>query len=200
MIENTSRRDPLTHLAGAWGDPGRYIEEQEAAGQAQLVNSDRLPTKFNDWDLKDPQKAYEDLGFIFGPVDAGDPMFRQAQLPKGWKRQGSDHSMWSYLVDELGRKRVSIFYKAAFYDRDAFMSLTSVGNYAYDVLHGEVEEPIFDGAWCTPAAFVEALRKKRADRVGILEMYQRNASDETDRIDELNSEIARIDELIKHHG
>jgi predicted secreted protein len=29
--------------------------------------------------------------------------------------------MWSYIVDDEGTQRVAIFYKAAFYDRDAFM-------------------------------------------------------------------------------
>lgn len=199
--ENTTKRDPLMHLAGSLGGVGRYVEEMEAAGQSELVNSDRLPTKFNDYDLKDPQKAYEALGFGFGEPDPGDPMFREATLPKGWSRQGSSHSMWSHIVDELGRKRVSIFYKAAWYDRDAFMSLTTVASCASDVLHGEVSEPIFDDAWCTPEAFAAALRKIREGRAEYLPLYEgREDQHASERHAELVAEIAKIDDLIKRYA
>jgi hypothetical protein len=114
---------------------GKYgpsaIEEMEREGKAQLLNSDRLPVKFNVFHQSqaEARAEFEALGFTFGEPDASDPMFRPATLPEGWSRKGSDHAMWSYLVDELGRERVSIFYKAAFYDRDAFMSLVALGWY-----------------------------------------------------------------------
>ena len=44
-------------------------------------------------------------------------------LPEGWKREASYHPMWSHIVDGAGKQRVSIFYKAASYDRKAHMSL-----------------------------------------------------------------------------
>ena len=117
-IENTSKRDPLLHPLGAMSEGSSdYITRLEADGQQQLVNSDRLPVN------SDGDAAYLDLGFTFGEPDPSDPLFRPATLPQGWRREGSDHSMWSYIVDETGRKRVAIFYKAAFYDRDAFMRL-----------------------------------------------------------------------------
>ena len=50
-----------------------------------------------------------------------DPLFVDAQLPDGWRVEATDHSMWSNLLDDQGMVRGSIFYKAAFYDRDAFM-------------------------------------------------------------------------------
>ncbi len=117
MIENTPRRDPLLHFAMSMDSPDRYITDMEADGQRQLVNSDLLPT-----DVRN-HPAFEALGFVFGDVVADDPLFRHATLPAGWKREGSDHAMWSYLVDETGSRRVAIFYKAAFYDRRAFMQL-----------------------------------------------------------------------------
>ncbi len=122
MIENTSRRDPYLHLLGALGDAGSYIEDQERDGQKQLVNSDRLPTEIS----HGTQADFEALGFVFGDVDPDDPLFRQVTLPDGWVRRGSDHAMWSYIDDERGRERVAIFYKAAFYDRRASMSLRPV--------------------------------------------------------------------------
>ncbi|HEV2927831.1 MAG TPA: hypothetical protein VGW74_03995, partial [Propionibacteriaceae bacterium] len=96
-IENTSKRDPLLHYVGMSGDgPTGYIEGMEAAGQRQLVNSDRLPAKVQD---QDGDKPYLALGFTLDKPDPSDPMFRTATLPEGWRREGSDHSMWSYIVD-----------------------------------------------------------------------------------------------------
>ena len=123
-IENTSERDPVVHLAGMIGGTDGYIAEMEAAGQRQLVGSTKLPT---DLGFRSGREDYEALGFVLGDPDPADPMFMEATLPPGWRREGSDHAMWSYLVDERGIKRVSVFYKAAFYDRSASMSITNVG-------------------------------------------------------------------------
>lgn len=121
-IENTSDRDPMVHLAGMWGGgPAvtRYVEDMEAAGQQQLLHSDRLPTEAHG--------DFEALGFTFGEPDPDDPLFRPATLPAGWTREGSDHAMGSYLLDERGVRRVSVFYKAAFYDRCANIHVLNVG-------------------------------------------------------------------------
>lgn len=102
------------------GTPGfsSYIEQQEAQGQRELVESQDLPV-----DTKGTDQDFVNLGFVFGEPHKYDPLFRPATLPEGWRREGSDHSMGSYIVDDRGRKRVSIFYKAAFYDRSAHMYL-----------------------------------------------------------------------------
>lgn len=120
--ENTTasaRRDPLGTLAElAVGGP----ELQEARGQSEFVHSEVIPTELygaNDDDLVA-------LGFKLGPVVDGDPIFRRAELPEGWRKERSDHSMWSYIVDGDGYQRCSIFYKAAFYDRSAHMQLNAV--------------------------------------------------------------------------
>ena len=119
-IENTT--------ATAFGNPGLgmfmafpgAIEASERSGQARLVASMQLPTK-----TQDPRETFEALGFKFGDTTLGDKLFRAATLPAGWTKRGSDHAMWSYIHDEKGRERVAIFYKAAFYDREAFMRLSS---------------------------------------------------------------------------
>ena len=67
----------------------------------------------------------EKWGFVFGEMVEGDDLFRHAELPAGWKKVGSDHAMWSYIHDDQDRPRVAMFYKAAFYDRDAFARLES---------------------------------------------------------------------------
>lgn len=113
-------------MAAVWGggSPGDAIVVQEAAGQRSFVNSDTLPTRRNDYGDANSQAVLEAAGVKFGEVVERDPMFQYVELPQGWRRQGSGHDMWSYLLDEKGRKRASIFYKAAFYDRDAFYSVT----------------------------------------------------------------------------
>lgn len=136
--ENTSKRDPLVHVAGSLGGGDRYITEMEADGQQQLLASTTLPTKSN----YNHDGQYEALGFTFGEAVAGAPMFREATLPEGWKREGSEHAMWSYIVDQRGIRRVSIFYKAAYYDREAFMGITNVGHdAATHWIYGDDKKP-----------------------------------------------------------
>jgi hypothetical protein len=128
-------------------------------GQQQLVNSDRLPTRI----IRGSRADFEALGFRFGEPDPKDPLFCAAQLPAGWKREASDHPMWSHIVDVLGRRRVDVFYKAAFYDRDAFMSLISPYAYVREVLAHNAHL-VLDGSWLTPAVAVAELVKIRDDR------------------------------------
>lgn len=160
-IENTADREPLIHVAGMLGGTERYITEMESAGQSQLVNSDRLPTDRGD------DAPFLELGFTFGDPEQGDPMFCPATLPDGWKREGSDHAMWSYLVDGLGRRRASIFYKAAFYDRRAFMRMETPSSYVQSKLW-DGTPVLLDEEWLTPAVAVETLNR-------IAQMYDEQA-------------------------
>lgn len=93
------------------GTPGG-IEASEKAGQIALVASTDMPKE-----LRPSREAFEKIGFKFG-ADV-DELFIKANLPPGWTRAATDHSMHSDILDEKGRKRVSVFYKAAFYDRRA---------------------------------------------------------------------------------
>jgi len=111
--------------------PG-MIEASERRGQSELVHSDQLPAN-----MGDKRPSFERLGFRFGDPTPGDPLFIQATLPPGWSKRGTDHAMHSVIVDDAGRERVSIFYKAAFYDRRADMCLK--GRYMVDVLDWERE-------------------------------------------------------------
>lgn len=92
------------------GNPGA-IEQQEADGQRALVASSQLPT--------DGSGEYAALGIhVVGP-SKDDPLFMDVQLPEGWTIRPTDHSMWSDVLDADGKKRLAVFYKAAFYDRKA---------------------------------------------------------------------------------
>lgn len=116
------------------------IEASEARGQAELVASTSLPTEFNCHGDKAAearcQEVLESWGFKFGEPFPDDLLFRSTELPAGWVKEGSDHAMWSYVKDGKGRERLSIFYKAAFYDRRAFMNLSP----RYTVESSTVEE------------------------------------------------------------
>lgn len=101
----------------ASGDVSQAILNQEARGQRELVNSCALPK-----DIRNASRSVlEQLGFTF--ADEIDDLFINAHLPEGWKKVPTDHAMWSHIIDEDGHVRAKIFYKAAFYDRRAFMNI-----------------------------------------------------------------------------
>ena len=120
--------DPFPILAEAMVDslsgnsPSAAIERQEARGQHSFVQSTTLPTRHMDGEHK-VKDVLEAAGVKFGEVVEGDDLFQYVELPEGWEKKPTDHSMWSHLVDDKGRVRASIFYKAAFYDRGAHINL-----------------------------------------------------------------------------
>jgi hypothetical protein len=97
------------------GSSNDAILGQEADGQTSFVNSDTLPSQMRPED----RAALEAAGVVFGDLVEGDYLFEYVRLPAGWKKVSTEHSMHSDLLDEKGRKRAGIFYKAAFYDRKA---------------------------------------------------------------------------------
>lgn len=113
-VTNTTNADPMLTLAEVVFGGG--IESQEARGQQELVNAEVLPAQ-GDWE------ALEAIGIKKGRSVDDDPLFVEATLPEGWKKKATEHSMWSMVVDETGKERASIFYKAAFYDRAAFINV-----------------------------------------------------------------------------
>lgn len=139
--------NPLAILAHAMaGGTTAAIEHQEAHGQQELVNSESIPYRGSNG--KD-RTILESWGFKFGEHD-GQDLFIEVEMPAGWKKVRTDHSMWSNLLDDKGRIRASIFYKAAFYDRDAFMRLNT--RYAIrrkyndsDLANGPIAVEVRDG-------------------------------------------------------
>jgi hypothetical protein len=168
-----AERDPLGFLVDAMALGGSgAIKRQELHGQHELVKSDTLPSEM----APDTRAMLEKAGVKFLDPVEGDPLFVYAKLPDGWSKRATGHSMHSKLVDDRGRERASIFYKAAFYDRSA--SLTATSRYGcrvdYDRLEktGECVAEVVDGdavifstaprakteaRWeCTSAAIAEA--------------------------------------------
>lgn len=120
-ITNTENSPRPEWLMG--GNPNA-IEAQEKQGQDELTAKReicQLPAKINPngW----PEHEYPKLGIEVIGRTKGDNLFFDVRLPKGWEIKPTAHSMWSELVDETGKERASIFYKAAFYDREAFINI-----------------------------------------------------------------------------
>lgn len=108
------------------------IDLQEFQGQSSFVASDTLPiSTWSGPSLGDDTKnqriaksALESWSIKFlGPVP-DDQLFQFVELPDGWKKVPTHHAMLSMLVDDQGRERARIFYKADYYDRNASLMLT----------------------------------------------------------------------------
>ncbi|MEO3978824.1 hypothetical protein [Streptomyces sp. CAU 1734] len=163
-IENTASEESqyaTALLALATGDTSGVIEAQERLGQQQLMASSHLPATLIQCERAD----FEAVGFTLGTPDPKDPLFMPVTLPAGWTRQAGDTDLWSYIVDTHGRRRVSILYKAAFYDRRAHMTLTTVARYVHNSLKRGAPV-ILDDTWATPEAIAAVARTAidRADR------------------------------------
>ncbi len=94
------------------------IEAQEKSGQKAFVNSSTLPKKMLSGCTRG---KLEQIGIKFG--EDADDLFVNVTLPDGWKIKALDGQYSSDLIDEKGRSRANIFYKAAFYDRRANIRL-----------------------------------------------------------------------------
>ena len=119
-------------------DPDAVLE-MESAGQSELIAGAykvgffALPARLQDGPAS--QEDFEALGFEFGEVIEGDlssrsgtPLWRLTKLPGGWRLEPepeNPYSYWTLILDAEATTRGRIFYKAASYDKDAFMRLES---------------------------------------------------------------------------
>ena len=131
-------------------NPSNAIELQEKRGQSEVCTNGRLPTKSNvmsgvpreilckgiaenmEWEekcnirdinnIEYTKKRYEELGI---EVIDFDDLFYEVLLPEGWKIEPTDHDMWNKLLNENGEEVASFFYKASFYDREAFINFSN---------------------------------------------------------------------------
>ena len=137
------KEDPFVIFSEALmgGNSSDAIVRSEARGQRELVDSEVLPHKFN----SGTREQFEKMGIVFG--EKADDLFSYVTLPSGWKKKATDHNMWSKLVDEQGRERASIFYKAAFYDRDAFLNIARRFSCSYRPVLGYEHPEYRKGGW-----------------------------------------------------
>lgn len=140
-VENTSdtasnpRKCALFLASGAlYGGP-QAITAQNIAGLQQLLESDLLPVRGA---FQQDRSRLLQLGFNFGLIVEADPLFVEAQLPPGWSKGDVGERGFS-ILDEQQRPRFSVFYKAAFYDRQASMNVRS--RWTIEALFDEDETP-----------------------------------------------------------
>jgi len=105
------------------------IEAQEQSAQIAQTFAEELPRKIqrSRTDPSEPYRHLTDKQYLdkagiklLGP--AQDQLFNRVELPKGWRKSPTVHSMWTDLLDARDGKRANIFFKGAFYDYDASIS------------------------------------------------------------------------------
>lgn len=96
------------------------LERQEREGQITFVQNNTLPIKFHTGTREDLKK----LGVVFH--ENIDDLFVRVALPDGWKKQAKDHKMWSTLLNSKDVVIASIFYKASFHDKRAYINVEGV--------------------------------------------------------------------------
>lgn len=116
-MSNRDELDRLMMLIRAMSGETNVIEHMEAEGQQRAIRNIMMAKE-----MRPSREEWEQLGFVFTDIP-GDDVLCSAVLPEGWSIKATDHSMWNEIIDENGMKRGSMFYKAAFYDRSAHMSL-----------------------------------------------------------------------------
>jgi len=128
MIRNTEKdaqEHPLLGLFDAMNIPAA-----EKHGQIECENSSQLPAMIGrNNDYLTVKKEYERHGIQVINPSKGDNLFLDVVLPDGWKIKGTEHAMWNNVLDENNKIRATFFYKAAFYDRDAFLSFKTRYDY-----------------------------------------------------------------------
>ena len=78
-------------------------------------------------------------------VGEHDDLFDAVVLPEGWTKQATEHAMHSMILDEHGSERISVFYKAAFYDRRAYFALRTRYNVSMEPVNGWSDHGPNDG-------------------------------------------------------
>lgn len=171
MFKKAPRKeDELDLFARAIGSKSNSdaILGQESAGQQSFVNSDTLPTQMSHED----RETLEAAGVVFGEVVQGDDLFQYVNLPQGWTKSSTGHSMHNDLLDDKGRKRAGIFYKAAFYDRRA--DLNCVRRFGVELDYDQLDQGIAiatvtDGGntifTTEPISFAESEKRSSQEKV-----------------------------------
>ena len=109
-MKRARARDFYPSNMGLLATTEHAIKASELAGQTDIVEArDRLPI-----DSRGDAPHIVRLG---PPIDG---LFRRVRFPEGWRLVACEGTpYWSVLRDDVGRKRASVFYKAAFYDMKA---------------------------------------------------------------------------------
>ena len=164
------------------------IDMQERRAQRDFVASANKSAKL-------PIKGSDDEEAKASPVKWGKPidnLFREVELPEGWTIKSEGHAYWTRLLDQKGCCRASMFYKGAFYDREAFIRFDKryyttrkyrdnsdeVTFFVYDTGQGEkhavlhAETPSLPNRQTNPEAYYKALEEaEQRTQAWLVERY-----------------------------
>lgn len=122
--------DELLAFIRAINGEENFLENMEVEGQQKAIRRNKMAKS-----MRPEKEIWEQLGFKFSEIEDDDILY-DATLPEGWSMQATEHAMWINILDPNGRIRGKMFYKAAFYDRRADMSL----NCRYDIYTEHVDK------------------------------------------------------------
>lgn len=158
VIDNSLGRAALLAKAKAYG-ASEAIEEMEAEGQRQLASQiSWLPTEgLVCRQIRYPEgkplisiddrlvEQWKAIGVVpIGPVE-DDDIFWRVDIPKSWEIRRSEHPMSTALYDDQGRQRAYIFYKAAFYDRRAYIRM--IPRFTVDIVFVDEDYEVGRSVW-----------------------------------------------------
>ncbi len=112
------------------GNSNTAIENIEKKGRDKILNKIQLPIyglyiNGKIFDREETREIvvnkYKELGIEI--INEENDLFYNVKLPYNIKLKDSESVYWTYLVDKNGKELASIFYKAVFYDRDAFINI-----------------------------------------------------------------------------
>jgi len=94
------------------------IERIEAQGQKEIMEGVLLPRQLSGC----TEASLTELGFKLG--DVVNDLFRKGSLPSGWTLKADGGSFHTAILDETGKRRGYLSYKAAPYDMWARLSVS----------------------------------------------------------------------------
>lgn len=117
----------LTAMSGR--ETNTAINNIEKQGRDNILSKTQLPiyaSKINDkrfWEREDSKELvkekYKEIGIEI--INKENDLFYNVKLPENIKLKPTESNYWTNLIDNNDKKLGSIFYKAVFYDRDAFI-------------------------------------------------------------------------------
>lgn len=128
-IEDMQRAELL--MSAICGNSNMTIENIEKKGRDEILNKVQMPIfglHINGKMFRDKEETkeivarkYKELGIEI--INEANDLFYNVKLPNNLKLKSSESNYWTYLINEEKQELASIFYKAVFYDRDAFINI-----------------------------------------------------------------------------
>jgi hypothetical protein len=157
-MEKKKRITIATNNGILFGDPGPILQQERIAQKEIVEVGEQLPIKSNTTGITNAAAQYGKMGIKVLVPSKGDDIFLNVKLPAGWKIVPTDHAMWTDLIDGKGRKRASMFFKGAFYDRDSFVNFIPRYYRTHDYVDTTIDKPHkYDKYYCVKDSVDESI-------------------------------------------